>query len=237
MLDLKCPFCGNENTTKVPNEIFDASVKSTWWMIVIFGILGISIHPMILLLAIAAMIINIIINILVKIKSRNVWIMQCPRCKKEFTVPNPDIKDKIQKNNEKSNAREQVKTEKNELKRERHFEKSRKEAAIIEKNGELFENETLVSEIDYFATHKNAWSSAAGMLKITDKSLLIYNKKGAFRIYKEQVVKIRKKNYLFIVPTGIQICIHDGERKHKYNFVVLVDKRKQILDKLYQWVG
>ena len=90
MLDLKCPFCGNENTTKVPNEIFDASVKSTWWMIVIFGILGISIHPMILLLAIAAMIINIIINILVKIKSRNVWIMQCPRCKKEFTVPNPD---------------------------------------------------------------------------------------------------------------------------------------------------
>ena len=109
--------------------------------------------------------------------------------------------------------------------------------AIIEKNGELFENETLVSEIDYFATHKNAWSSAAGMLKITDKSLLIYNKKGAFRIYKEQVVKIRKKNYLFIVPTGIQICIHDGERKHKYNFVVLVDKRKQILDKLYQWVG
>ena len=55
MLDLKCPFCGNENTTKVPNEIFDASVKSTWWMIVIFGILGISIHPMILLLAIAAM--------------------------------------------------------------------------------------------------------------------------------------------------------------------------------------
>ena len=112
MLDLKCPFCGNENTTKVPNEIFDASVKSTWWMIVIFGILGISIHPMILLLAIAAMIINIIINILVKIKSRNVWIMQCPRCKKEFTVPNPDKKDKIQKNNEKSNAREQVKTEK-----------------------------------------------------------------------------------------------------------------------------
>ena len=97
MLDLKCPFCGNENTTKLPNEIFDASVKSTWWMIVIFGILGISIHPMILLLAIAAMIINIIINILVKIKSLNVWIMQCPRCKKEFTVPNPDKKDKIQK--------------------------------------------------------------------------------------------------------------------------------------------
>ena len=112
MLDLKCPFCGNENTTKVPNEIFDASVKSTWWMIVIFGILGISIHPMILLLAIAAMIINIIINILVKIKSRNVWIMQCARCKKEFTVPKPEKKDKIQKNNEKSNAREQVKTEK-----------------------------------------------------------------------------------------------------------------------------
>ncbi|MBQ3514610.1 MAG: hypothetical protein IJA32_12590 [Lachnospiraceae bacterium] len=237
MPDLKCPFCGNENTTRVPNEIFDASVKSTWWMIVIFGILGISINPIILLLAIATMIFNIIINILVKIRCSNVWVMQCPRCKKEFTIPNPDKKEKIQKNIEKSNAREQVRAEKNELKREKHLEKSRKETANIEKNSELFENETLVSEIDYFATHKNAWSSVAGMLRITDKSLLIYNKKGAFRIYKEQVVKIRKKNYFFIVPTGVQICIYDGKRKHKYNFVVMMDKRKQILDKLYLWVG
>lgn len=233
-MDLRCPYCGNENTTRVPVEIIDQSVKSTWWMIIIFGILGISVNPLILILAFASMAINIIINIVLKHRHRNEWVMQCPRCKHQFTVPNPDRTSQIAKEKEKRETKDAQNREKQEQKKEIRLEKSRQETAVLVENSRLYDDETLLSEVDYFATHKNAWSSAGGTLRITNKSLLIYNKRGAFRIYKDQTIGIKKKNYCFMIPTGIQIITDDG-KKHKYNFVVCADKRKQIIKALNSW--
>ena len=233
-MDLKCPNCGSENTTRIPDEIIDQSVKSTWWMIILFGVLGISVNPIILIFAFAVMIFNIVVNILVKHKHRNVWVMQCLRCRQQFTVPNPYRIEQFDKENEKAVEREAELKEKVERRKAKNLERSRLETAIMEKNARLFENETLIGEVDYFATHKNAWSTAGGNLRITDSSLLIYNKKGAFRIYKDQVCRIKRKNYFLIIPTGIQIVINDG-KKRKYNFVVYYDKRKQIMQSLLAW--
>ena len=241
MMDLKCPHCGSENTTRVPIEIIDSSIKSTWWMIVIFGILGVSLNPLILILAFAVMLLNLIVNIANKHKYRNVWIMQCQRCKKEFTVSDPD---KMKKRDKKSlerqtkqAERELSKKEKEEHRRAVQLEKSQKEADLLKKNSMLYEDETLISEVDYFATHRNAWSTAGGSLRITDKCLLIYNRKGAFRIYKNQIMSIRKKNYFLIIPTGIQIKANSDKKKRKYNFVVMYDQRKQIIGELEKFMG
>lgn len=37
-------------------------------------------------------------------------------------------------------------------------------------------------------------------------------------------------------PAGIQIITNYGKKKHKYNFVVMTDKRKTTLDALHQWM-
>ena len=99
-------------------------------MIVIFGILGVSLNPLILILAFAVMLLNLIVNIANKHKYRNVWIMQCQRCKKEFTVSDPDkMKKRDRKSLEKQTKqaeRELSKKEKEEHRRAVQLEKSQK---------------------------------------------------------------------------------------------------------------
>jgi hypothetical protein len=47
MINLKCPKCNSDNTQRVNLEVFDKNVKSLWWMVVIFSVLGITINPII----------------------------------------------------------------------------------------------------------------------------------------------------------------------------------------------
>ncbi len=227
MVDLQCPKCGSSDTKRMKSEIFDKGVKEIWFTIVIFTVLGVSINPVILFFAVAVIILMIIVNIIQKHRHRNDWIMQCARCGHQFSVTNPDkiesIKAKKAKQTEKRNQKAKIYAERNK--------------AIIEKlnkNSQLAEDETLLHTVDYFCPHRSAYT-ASSQLKLTDRSLICYNEKNSLRIHKSSIISIKKKNYCLIIPTGIQICVSEGGRKRKYDFVVLADKRKEILRMLDSW--
>jgi hypothetical protein len=129
MVDLKCPKCGSDNTQRVKLEVFNKDVKSLWWMIVVLVVLGVAIHPIVLLFAFAVILLLIIVNMIHKHNNRNHWILQCSRCGYQFTITNPDRIDMI-------NAQNEAKREK----------QSRRAAVYAEKNKKT------VNEVDSSTT-------------------------------------------------------------------------------------
>lgn len=227
MVDLQCPKCGSNDTKRMKSEIFDKDVKELWFTIVIFTVLGVSINPVILFFAVAVIILMIIVNIIQKHRHRNDWIMQCTRCGHQFSVTNPDKIETI-------NAKSEKKREKQNQKAKIYAEKNRVIIESLNRNSQLTEGETLLHTVDYFCPYKSAYT-ANSQLKVTDKSLVCYNEKNSLRIPKSGIISIKKKNYCLIIPTGIQICVNDGGRKRNHDFVVLADKRKEILRMLENW--
>lgn len=222
MVDMQCPKCGSSDTKRMKLEIFDHSVRKLWLMIVIFAVLGVSIHPVILFFAVVAIILMIAVNAARKHHHKNDWVMQCTRCGHQFSVDNPD---KIELVNEKKAKQKEKQNQKVKM----YAEKNRVTIEHLNKNGQLLENETLLYTVDYFCPHKSAYTTAGAQLKVTDKSLICYNEKSRLRIPQSSIISIKKKNYFLIIPTGIQICTNDEGRKRKYDFVVMFDKRKEIL--------
>lgn len=227
MVDLQCPKCESNDTKRMKSEIFDKSVRKLWFMIVIFTALGVSIHPVILFFAVVVIILMIVVNTIQKHKHRNEWIMQCTRCGHQFSVTNPDKIESI-------NTKKAQQTEKRNQKAKIYAERNKVIIENLNKNSQLAEDETLLHTVDYFCPHKSAYI-ASSQLKLTDRSLICYNEKNSLRIPKSGIISIKKKNYCFIIPTGIQICVSEGGRKRKYDFVVLADKRKEILRMLDNW--
>lgn len=225
MVDLNCPKCGSENTQRVKPEVFDKDVKSLWWMIVIFAVLGITIHPIVLFFAFIVIILMIIVNILYKHKNRNHWILKCSRCGHQFTIINPDKVDTI-------NAQNKAKKEKQRQRADAYAEKNRKTTEAFNQNGKLESDEILIHTVDGVTLHKHPYASN-WQVKITNQALICFNAKSTLRINKKNIVYIKKKNYALIIPTGIQICTMENGKKKKYNFVAC--KRRETVDMLNKW--
>lgn len=162
----------------------------------------------------------LILNVTRKIVHKNEWIMQCSRCGTEFTIVNPDRGDKLQE----KEIEKQIKAEKKAVEY-KNAAQLKKECLL--RNGKLVDGEKLIQDIDYFGFHKNVFSNSQGKLRITDKSLICYNDKGCFRISRDKIVAVKKKNYFLFIPTGIQIRVND--KRKKYNFVVYPKDRAEIL--------
>jgi type IV secretory pathway VirB3-like protein len=218
MNDLKCPFCQNENTSRIPIEIIDSNIKEMWWIIIVCAILGVTIQPTVLIIAFTFLVLNIIQNIIKKISTRKYWFMQCPRCRREYKILNPYKSEKILADKQK----------KMEQCREKYAELNRS----LEANGKLVEDEKLISEISSIGYHKNAFTTINYHVKITDRCILIYNNKGSFRIYNDDITSIKKKNYFLIIPTGICIKAHILNKKKKFLFVVSPNDREKIIEQL-----
>jgi DNA-directed RNA polymerase subunit M/transcription elongation factor TFIIS len=228
MVDLKCPKCGSDNTQRVKLEVFDENVKSLWWMIVVLVVLGVAIHPIVLLFAFAVILLLIIVNMIHKHNNRNHWILQCSRCGYQFTITNPDRIDMI-------NAQNEAKREKQSRRAVVYAEKNKKTVDALNQNGQLENDEVLLNTVDYFSPHKNSYTLSS-QLKITNKALVCFNAKRTLRLPKENVIYIKKKNYALIIPTGIQICMMENGKKKRYNFVVYAGKqRKEIIKMLNEW--
>lgn len=221
---MRCPKCESENTTRVPIELLDGT-GHIWFRLAIFLLFGVIITPAFLVFEIIIIIITIIINITKKIAYREKWIMQCSRCGTEFTIVNPDKADRI-RNSEvlKENKAYNVAN----ADTDNNVMQMKKEC--LSRNGQLAEDEVLIKDIEYFGFHKNAFSNSQGKLRITNKSLICYNDKGCFRIPKDKIIAVKKKNYFFVIPTGIQIKVND--KRKKYYFVVYPKDREEILKSL-----
>ena len=218
----RCPKCGCDHTTKVPVELLDG-VKGTWLLLVFCSLFGIALSPFFILVCIGCITVGIILNIVKKIRYRNYWIMQCQRCGNEFSIINPDKADVV------SNKKSVAESRKNEN-TERKREIAREKVECISRNGMLETGEQLIAEIPYFGFHKNAFANSNGKLKITNKSYICYNDKGSFRIARNAVIQVKKKNYFGFIPTGIQIRATD--KRGKYNFVVIPNERDKILSQM-----
>jgi DNA-directed RNA polymerase subunit M/transcription elongation factor TFIIS len=227
MVDLKCPKCGSDNTQRVNLEVFDKDVKSLWWLVVIFAVLGITINPIILSFVFVDIIVMIIANIKRKHNNRNNWVLQCSRCGHQFTIINPDKVDTI-------NAQNKAKQEKQRQRIQAYAEKNKKTIDALNQNGKLEGDEILLNTVDYFTPRKYSYEPA-WQLKVTDKTLVCFNAKRTFRVSKENIMYIKKKSYALIIPTGIQICIMENGKKKKCDFVVYTDKRGEIVDMLNKW--
>lgn len=151
--------------------------------------------------------------------------MQCSRCNHEFIVPNPD---RIEIMSVK-NANKQIKAEK---RASLNRDKIRLREERLKFNGELNSDEILLGAVEYFGFHKNVFNTSAGKLKVSDKAIIVYNDKGSFRISKDSVISVKKKNYFFLIPTGIEIKVKD--KRKKYDFVVVPKEREQIISLLDQ---
>lgn len=224
MVDLKCPKCGSDDTRKLDMEIFDSNIKKLWWTVIIFGLLGITIHPVIMFLVVFAILLTVAVNIVKKHSHRNEWVMQCSRCGYQFSVINPDKEESIKTQKVKQDTRQREKWN-------NYTEKNKKIIEGLNRNGQLEDDETLLYTVDYFSPHRKCYTSSS-RLKITDKSLVCYNEKKCLRISRKDIISIKKKNYFLVIPTGIQIYIKENGKHKKYNFVVMSDERKDILNVL-----
>lgn len=220
-IDIKCPKCGSENTERQPIEIVDSRTKAVWWVLVIIVFLGIAVQPFILSFCFVYVIDEVIKNILKARKYKYQWLMQCSRCKYCFAVVNPDMEDKWNAMKDKKKKKEEQKAIKIQLAIKRRNEN-------LEQNRRLLDTEMLIGDIDFFGWLTSAFSRKNGSLRVTDGSLIWYNAKDRFRIPKDKILRIRKKNYLLFIPTGMQIKVND--RHKKYNFVVKPGERNKILN-------
>lgn len=214
--DFSCPKCGCAHTTRIPVEFLDADTRRLWWCIAILLLLGVSVHPLILLLAFASAILSIIVGILGKFRSRSVWDMQCSRCGHEFSVPNPDAAAR-------ANARDAAQK----ARVEARLAESRRRFASEDYNGQLLADESLLHELSGLSYHRNAFSTVPYKIKCTNKGLLFYNASGSFRIPSSEILAIRKRSYFGLIPTGIQIQTvnpHTGKRRG-YTLVAVPSER------------
>lgn len=81
---LICPRCNSYNVTR--KEVGKNNSGWLWPMIIIFSILGISINPFILVLALLSGIVNFIFNFIEKKNDRKKWSMHCNICHNEFQI-------------------------------------------------------------------------------------------------------------------------------------------------------
>lgn len=220
-IDLRCPKCGSDHTTRVPVEILDG-VKGPWYLLIICSLFGGAISPLCLVFCIACLVIMIILNIIRKVSYKNTWLMQCQQCGNEFEVVNPDRVEAIQR-------KQKIVDEKREKLAEEYRIASKIKEECLAKNGVIQESEVLLSEIPNFGLHRNAFSTSYGNLKITDKGYIWYNQNGSVRIPRNSVVEVKKHNYFLVIPTGVQIKTRS--KRKKYNFVVLPKEREGIIDK------
>lgn len=225
-IDFRCPKCKSENTTRVPIELFDG-VKGLWYSLIILSLLGCAFSPAFIFLCMACIIIAVIINIVRKISHRNEWVMQCSRCGCEFAIINPDKAEILEAKNQKKVQKQQEEAGR---RTEKYKAIAEQKAVCLARNGQLAEDEILVEKVDYFGFHKNAFSNSQGKLIITNKSLICYNEKGCFRILRDRIQSVKKKNYFLCIPTGIQIRVND--KRKKYNFVVIPSERNEILENI-----
>lgn len=202
--DFVCPKCGCTHTTRIPAELLGEDVKQLWWCIAVLLALGVAVHPLILLLALAAGVLSVIVGILSKLHSRFVWDMQCPRCGHEFSVPSPDVEAKAAARQTAQKARAAAR-----------LVETKQRFADESYNGQLLESEKLLCELSGLGYHRNAFSTVPCKVKCTDHGLLFYNAGGSFRIVASEIVSIRKLQYFGLIPTGIRI---KTKRRH-YDFV------------------
>lgn len=195
--DYKCPKCGCETATKIPIELLDG-VKNIWYSLIILFLVAGTVSPMFLLICFVCIILHIVLNIIKKIVYRNEWLMQCTRCGAEYGVPNPDRVEAVQKAAESKKLKAEEKAEY--YKKKEQYKKN-----ALELNGALQTDETLIDEIKDIGFHKNAFVTKYGNIKITDNALIYYNEIGSLRIPKNECINIKKRNYFFFIPTGIQI--------------------------------
>ena len=149
--------------------------------------------------------------------------MQCQRCGHEFTVINPDKVEAVQK---KAVATKEKQGKNAEYRRHA----AQMKAECLARNGKIEPNENLLAEIGYFGFHKNSFYTSNGKLRITDRAYVWFNENGSFRIPKSEVVSVKKKNYMGVIPTGVQI--RTTYKRRKYDFVVFAKEREHILQKL-----
>ncbi len=218
MIELKCPYCHNENTNRIPTEIVNSKISEIWWFLLICSLLGAAIQPIVLTYVFVFMVCDIIKNVISGMSSRKYWFMQCPRCGHQYKILNPYRAEKI--NSDKQREMEQRR------------EKYAKLNQDTEMNGKLLEDEQLITEINSIGYHKNVFSTTNYRVKITDKCKLIYNSKGSFRIYNDDIISIKKKNYFFVIPTGICISTRILNKKKKLLFVVAPSDREKIIEQL-----
>lgn len=217
--DYKCPKCGSDHTTRVPIKLM-SGVKGTWYLLILCSLFGVVLSPLCIIICVGCIVIGIIYNLMRKITHKNEWVMQCQRCGNEYTVVNIDKVDAIR--------RKEVQTkEKQEKTAEHRKEAAAFKAECLSRNGMLEPDEDLLAEVSYFGFHKNTFSNSNGKLKVIDRGYICYNDKGSFHISKETVIDVKKKNYFGMIPTGIQIRTRD--KRKKYNFVVYVKDRDEIL--------
>ena len=204
-----------------PIELVDSRTKAVWWVMVVIVVLGITVHPIILSFCFVHVIDKVIGNVLIARKYKYKWLMKCSRCKYIFTVINPDMADEW-------NAMQDKKKEKEEQKAIKIQLAANQKNENLEQNRRLLETEALIADIDFFAWLTSAFSRRNGSLRMTNCSLIWYNDKVCFRIPRDKILRIRKKNYFFFIPTGLQIKVND--RHKKYNFVVKSGERNKILN-------
>lgn len=221
-IDFKCPKCGCESATRIPIELLDGA-KGIWYRLVLLSLFAGSVSPFFIIFSFVCIIIIIVINVLKKIAYKNEWIMQCSSCGTEYTVPNPDREDAIQK----AILKKQLKADE---KAEYYRIKEKYKQAALAINGVLLIDESLIEEIKDVGYHKNAFITKYGNVKITNKSLIYYNEGGSLRIPKNEILAISPKNYFLIIPTGIQIKTHN----RKIKLVVESKTRQELLLKLKQ---
>lgn len=187
------------------------------------GALGIALHPLVFIICFLDIALKIITNYVRKQQHKNEWIMQCSRCNHEFIVPNPDRVEFVNA----QNAEKQAEREKRDAE---NREKIRLKEECLKHNGELNSDEVLVGLAEYFGFHKNAFCTTEGKLKVSDKAFIVYNSQGSFRIPKNNVICVKKKNYFMFIFTGIEIRTNDNRKK--YYFVVFPQERDQIISLL-----
>ncbi len=215
--DFICPKCGCKDATKVPIELLDGA-KTLWYYLLIASVFGVALSPFFVFISIILIVVVVILNILKKIAYRNEWVMQCTRCGTEYSVPNPDREDAINKAIEKK----QLKQEERALYIK---EKNEKIAKCLELNGKLNEDEQLLTEIKNIGLHTSVFITKYGNIKITNQSILYYNSGGSLRISKNNLLGIRKKNYFLVIPTGIEI----KTSKRTIKLVVESSRRDEII--------
>lgn len=208
--DFACPKCGCTHTTRIPAEFLAADVKQLWWCIAVLLALGVTVHPLILLLALAAGVLSVLVGILSKLRSRSVWDMQCSRCGHEFSVSSPDAEAKAAARQTAQKARAEAR-----------LAETRQRFADENYNGQLMEGEELLCELSGLGYHRNVFSTVPCKVKCTNHGLLFYNAGGSFRIASSEIVSIRKRRYFLVIPTGIRI----KTKRRQYDFVAVPGAR------------
>jgi uncharacterized membrane protein len=122
--------------------------------------------------------------------------MKCSRCGHQFTIINPDKVDIINKQNEAKKEKQRQKIEK-------------KTIDALNQNGKLENDEILIDTVDYF-TPRNYLYVSGWHLNVTNKSLICFNDKNTFRIYKKNIVYIKKIRYFFRNVSG-NTSLHNGK--------------------------